>query len=145
MCGLNTDNVDEDIVVDNLEVEQRETKDKEFVVPGGQVLGLDQAVLQSIERCRKWSTLLNSKSFYLIYYIFFSIPANDELRRKMYGCILVVGGGKTKCRPVVFLIYFYYSFKCARYEIHWDWKMAPKSCRITNSIFIPIWSTWHCY
>lgn len=71
MGGFNTDNVDEDIVVDTLEVEQREAKDKEFVVPGGQVLGLDQAVLQSIERCRKWSTLLKPKSFYFIYYIFF--------------------------------------------------------------------------
>lgn len=50
---MNTDNVDEDIVVDTLEVEQRDTKDKEFVLPGGQIIGLDQAVLQSIERCRK--------------------------------------------------------------------------------------------
>lgn len=54
MGGLmNTDNVDEDIVVDTLEVEQRDTKDKEFVLLGGQIIGLDQAVLQSIERCRK--------------------------------------------------------------------------------------------
>lgn len=53
MGGLNTDNVDEDIVVDTLEVEQRDTKDKEFVLPGGQIIGLDQAILQSIERCRK--------------------------------------------------------------------------------------------
>lgn len=51
---MNTDNVDEDIVVDTLEVEQRDTKDKEFVLPGGQIIGLDQAVLQSIERCRKF-------------------------------------------------------------------------------------------
>lgn len=54
MGGLNPDNVDEDIVVDTLEVEQRDTKDKEFVLPGGQIIGLDQAVLQSIERCRKY-------------------------------------------------------------------------------------------
>lgn len=54
-CGgiMSTDNVDEDIVVDTLEVEQRDVKDKEFVLPGGQIIGLDQAVLQSIERCRK--------------------------------------------------------------------------------------------
>ncbi|KAG4079545.1 hypothetical protein HA402_010377 [Bradysia odoriphaga] len=65
------ENPEEDIVVDTLEVE-REMKpfDKEFVLPGGQIIGLDQAVLQSIERC-----------------------PNDELKRKMYGCILVVGGG----------------------------------------------------
>lgn len=50
----NADNPEEDIVVDALEVE-RELKpyDKEFVLPGGQIIGLDQAVLQSIERCRK--------------------------------------------------------------------------------------------
>lgn len=97
MGGLNTDNVDEDIVVDTLEVEQRDTKDKEFVLPGGQIIGLDQAVLQSIERCRKWSTPLKSNSFLslaLLFYItYISRLANDELRRKMYGCILVVGGG----------------------------------------------------
>lgn len=50
---INTDNVDDDIVVDALEVEQRDVKDKEFVLPAGQIIGLDQAVLQSIERCRK--------------------------------------------------------------------------------------------
>ncbi|KAL1128958.1 hypothetical protein AAG570_013492 [Ranatra chinensis] len=38
--------------------------------PGGQLLGLDQAVLQSIARC-----------------------GSDDLKRKMYSCILVVGGG----------------------------------------------------
>lgn len=55
MGGLmNADNVDEDIVVDTLEVEPRDAKDKEFVLPGGQIIGLDQAVLQSIERCRKF-------------------------------------------------------------------------------------------
>lgn len=52
----NTDNVDDDIVVDTLEVEQRDVKDKEFVLPAGQIIGLDQAVLQSIERCRKLYT-----------------------------------------------------------------------------------------
>lgn len=50
---INTDNVEEDIVVDALESEQRDTKDREFVLPGGQIIGLDQAVIQSIERCRK--------------------------------------------------------------------------------------------
>lgn len=52
---MNNDNVDEDIVVDTLEVEQRDVKDKEFVLPGGQIIGLDQAVLQSVERCRKFN------------------------------------------------------------------------------------------
>lgn len=54
---INNENCDEDIVVDTLEVEPRDTKDKEFVLPGGQIIGLDQAVLQSIERCRKNSQL----------------------------------------------------------------------------------------
>lgn len=49
---MNMDNVDDDIVVDALEPEQKDVKDKEFVLPGGQIIGLDQAVLQSIERCR---------------------------------------------------------------------------------------------
>lgn len=51
---INIDNVDDDIVVDALEPEQKDVKDKEFVLPGGQIIGLDQAVLQSIERCRKF-------------------------------------------------------------------------------------------
>lgn len=55
---INTENVEEDIVVDALESEQRDTKDREFVLPGGQIIGLDQAVIQSIERCRKYSNCL---------------------------------------------------------------------------------------
>jgi actin-related protein 8 len=48
------DNPEEDIVVDALDAE-RDIKpfEKEFMLPGGQMLGLDQAVLKSIERCRK--------------------------------------------------------------------------------------------
>lgn len=46
---------EDDIVVDALDVE-RDVKpyDRDFVLPGGQIIGLDQAVLQSIERCRKF-------------------------------------------------------------------------------------------
>lgn len=48
---------DEDIVVDTLEVERDiKTFDKDFILPDGQIIGLDQAVLQSIERCRKSGT-----------------------------------------------------------------------------------------
>lgn len=44
---------------------------RDFMLPaGGQIVGLDAAVLQSIERC-----------------------GSDELKRKMYGAVLVVGGG----------------------------------------------------
>lgn len=56
---LTNDNTEDDIVVDALEVE-RDIKpyDRDFVPPGGQIIGLDQAVLQSIERCRKFSSFL---------------------------------------------------------------------------------------
>lgn len=45
---------EEDIVVDALDVE-RDVRpyDKDFILPGGQIIGLDQAVMKSIERCRK--------------------------------------------------------------------------------------------
>uniref|UniRef100_A0ABK8FW26 Actin-related protein 8 n=2 Tax=gambiae species complex TaxID=44542 RepID=A0ABK8FW26_ANOGA len=67
----NTDAPDEDLVVDGLE-QEREAKsnDRDYLLPGGQLVGLDQAVIQSIERC-----------------------PTDELKRKMYSCILIVGGG----------------------------------------------------
>ncbi|XP_068084307.1 actin-related protein 8 isoform X2 [Anabrus simplex] len=65
---------DEDIVVDAIDsvapAGARDMDTKEFVVGPEQVLGLDQAVLQSIDRC-----------------------PTEDLKRKMYGCILVVGGG----------------------------------------------------
>lgn len=41
-------------IFDTLVVEPRDTKDREFVLPGGQIIGLDQAVLMSIERFRKF-------------------------------------------------------------------------------------------
>ncbi|XP_055591976.1 actin-related protein 8 [Uranotaenia lowii] len=69
---VNVENQDEDMVVEGLDQPERDGKvsEKDFMLPGGQLIGIDQAVLQSIERC-----------------------PNDELKRKMYGCILVVGGG----------------------------------------------------
>ncbi|KAL3283058.1 hypothetical protein HHI36_006216 [Cryptolaemus montrouzieri] len=60
---------EDDIVVDAID-NAPVGNDREFVINPGQILGLDQAVLQSIDRC-----------------------PNDDLKRKMYGCILVVGGG----------------------------------------------------
>ncbi|CAH2004535.1 unnamed protein product [Acanthoscelides obtectus] len=61
---------DDDIVVDNMEPIPSASV-REFVTnPGQQIFGLDQAVLQSIDRC-----------------------PSEDLKRKMYGCILVVGGG----------------------------------------------------
>lgn len=60
---------DDDIVVDAIDTAPQPA-DKEFVINPGQILGLDQAVLQSIDRC-----------------------PNEDLKRKMYGCILIVGGG----------------------------------------------------
>ncbi|XP_058827296.1 actin-related protein 8-like [Topomyia yanbarensis] len=67
----NTENQDEEMVVEGLDQEKEgKASEKDFILPSGQIIGIDQAVLQSIERC-----------------------PNDELKRKMYGCILVVGGG----------------------------------------------------
>ncbi|XP_044738543.1 actin-related protein 8 isoform X2 [Chrysoperla carnea] len=68
---------DEDIVVDAIidntlnTIPYHVQDGKEFTILNPeQVIGLDQAVLQSIERC-----------------------PNEDLKRKMYACILVVGGG----------------------------------------------------
>lgn len=44
---------DEDIVVDTLEAGVGTTGAGEFEITPGKLLGIDQAVLQSIERCRK--------------------------------------------------------------------------------------------
>lgn len=46
---------DDDINVDAIDTVVPGSQDKEFVINPGQLLGLDQAVLQSIERCRKYS------------------------------------------------------------------------------------------
>lgn len=43
---------EDDIVVDAIDTVPT-ISDKEFVVNPGQILGLDQAVLQSIDRCRE--------------------------------------------------------------------------------------------
>lgn len=59
-------NADEDIVVDALEVPVAEGLN----LAPEQILGLDAAVLKSIDRC-----------------------PNEELKRKMYASILIVGGG----------------------------------------------------
>ncbi|XP_030753391.1 actin-related protein 8 [Sitophilus oryzae] len=61
---------DDDIVVDAMEPVAPQPSVKEFVLSPGQILGLDQAVLQSIDRC-----------------------PSEDLKRKMYGCVLIVGGG----------------------------------------------------
>lgn len=70
---MNIDNVEDEIVVDALEPEQKDVKDKEFVLPGGQIIGLDQAVLQSIERCRMFMSNL-----------FFLARVNGSLTKQYY-------------------------------------------------------------
>lgn len=45
---------EDDIVVDAIDTTVPGSQDKEFVINPGQLLGLDQAVLQSIDRCRKY-------------------------------------------------------------------------------------------
>uniref|UniRef100_A0A182SRP2 Uncharacterized protein n=1 Tax=Anopheles maculatus TaxID=74869 RepID=A0A182SRP2_9DIPT len=91
----NTEAPDEDLVVDGLEQErERETKsnDRDYLLPGGQLVGLDQAIIQSIERCCEWTLWhrTSTETFNTFYTLF---AASDELKRKMYGCILIVGGG----------------------------------------------------
>ncbi|KAJ8667492.1 hypothetical protein QAD02_009155 [Eretmocerus hayati] len=67
---------EEEVVVDNVDsapiaLNSRDLEaPKDFVVGPQQVLGLDQAILQSIDRC-----------------------PTEDLKRKMYSCILVVGSG----------------------------------------------------
>lgn len=69
---------DELVVVDNFDVEDRphnlrnSDKDEElyYSSSNGQVVSLDLAIVRSIERC-----------------------STDDMKRKMYGCILLVGGG----------------------------------------------------
>lgn len=58
---------DEDIVVDAIDTTVPTVQDKEFVLSPGQLLGLDQAVLQSIDRCRK---LLYIQNFHVVLIIF---------------------------------------------------------------------------
>uniref|UniRef100_A0A336MA12 Actin-related protein 8 n=1 Tax=Culicoides sonorensis TaxID=179676 RepID=A0A336MA12_CULSO len=67
--GMNTGEPNEEEMVVEPELE-KENKSKEFILPPGQMIGLDTAILQSIERC-----------------------PNDEMKRKMYSCILIIGGG----------------------------------------------------
>lgn len=65
-CQLSQSVLDDD-------VEQPDTsssKDVEQELPCDQLLGIDQAIIQSIERCD-----------------------SEEMKRKVYGCILLVGGG----------------------------------------------------
>lgn len=51
-AGNQNNSNEDDIVVDAIDPFMSST-DKEFIVFPGQILGLDQAVLQSIDRCRK--------------------------------------------------------------------------------------------
>lgn len=50
--GNQNNSNEDDIVVDAIDTIMS-AADREFVVNPGQILGLDQAVLQSIDRCRK--------------------------------------------------------------------------------------------
>lgn len=51
--GISTNPNDDDIVVDSIDIVTSNC-DKDFIVNPGQILGLDQAILQSIDRCRKY-------------------------------------------------------------------------------------------
>lgn len=60
-------NTEEDIVVDALE---QTVGNEGLLLAPGQVLSIDAAICQSIDRC-----------------------PNEELKKKMYNCVLIVGGG----------------------------------------------------
>uniref|UniRef100_A0A182FT69 Uncharacterized protein n=1 Tax=Anopheles albimanus TaxID=7167 RepID=A0A182FT69_ANOAL len=62
------DNPDDEIGTDGLEQEHRNNDWDYWLQPNGQLVGLEQAIVQSVE-------------------------PSEELKRKMYGCILIVGGG----------------------------------------------------
>lgn len=51
--GQHNNLTEEDIVVDAID-NAPIGNDREFVINPGQILGLDQAVLQSIDRCREY-------------------------------------------------------------------------------------------
>lgn len=85
-CGVTNNTNEDDIVVDAIDTIISNT-DRDFVVNPGQILGLDQAVLQSIDRCRMFINYNTNKLLNEI------VLANEDLKRKMYGCILIVGGG----------------------------------------------------
>lgn len=62
---------EDEIVVDNIETGT--TFNKEFMVPPHQILGLHEAVLESIDRCRKYLLeLLKNKMRSLFIIIYFS-------------------------------------------------------------------------
>lgn len=65
-CPLSQSVLDDDVE----QTEPPPTKDTEQEIQCDLLLGIDQAIIQSIERCE-----------------------SEEMKRKMYSCILVVGGG----------------------------------------------------
>lgn len=71
MDGANL-TVSENIIVDDMDVVDILEIDKdEFMIPqNDNIMGLDEAILTSIDRC-----------------------LHDDIKRKMYSCILIVGGG----------------------------------------------------
>lgn len=49
-----TENPEDDLVVDGLDPEKEaKNNDRDYFLPGGQLVGLDHAIVQSIERCRE--------------------------------------------------------------------------------------------
>ncbi|XP_049542580.1 actin-related protein 8, partial [Anopheles darlingi] len=66
------ENPEDEMATDGLE-QERDHRNNDWdywLQPDGQLVGLEQAIVQCVERC-----------------------PSEELKRKMYGCILLVGGG----------------------------------------------------
>lgn len=76
---------EDDLVVDSLAADAAPDDQ-----PQQQLLySLDQAILHSIERCCKFL----SKNVFVSLLILPFQTASDEMKRRMYSCILLVGGG----------------------------------------------------
>ncbi len=79
---------EEDLVVDSLAADAAPDDQ-----PQQQLLySLDQAILHSIERCCELSLSRKKREFCFQLLPYFLI-ASDEMKRRMYSCILLVGGG----------------------------------------------------
>lgn len=78
--GLQGTANEEDIVVDAIDIVVTNS-DRDFVTNPGQILGLDQAVLQSIDRCRKYNLVYQNILFFILFYLLpFLYKVHQEIR-----------------------------------------------------------------
>ena len=68
------------------------TKDDEDDVTSLGLMGVDQAVLHSIETCGECRAASGRRDVTSCVFVW-CFPASDDVKRRMLSCILVVGGG----------------------------------------------------